>query len=68
MTFLKFGVPETIRTSDPFLRREVLYPAELRGQVGKRAMYTRVARCFQLYFAVDGEALLVSCGCPSIRS
>jgi hypothetical protein len=25
------GVPETIRTSDPFLRREVLYPAELRG-------------------------------------
>ena len=26
------GVPETIRTSDPFLRREVLYPAELRGQ------------------------------------
>ena len=27
------GVPETIRTSDPFLRREVLYPAELRGQM-----------------------------------
>ncbi len=26
------GVPETIRTSGPFLRREVLYPAELRGQ------------------------------------
>ena len=25
------GVPETIRTSGPFLRREVLYPAELRG-------------------------------------
>ena len=29
------GVPETIRTSDPFLRREVLYPSELRGQVEK---------------------------------
>jgi hypothetical protein len=27
-----YGVPETIRTSGPFLRREVLYPAELRGQ------------------------------------
>ena len=27
------GVPETIRTSDPFLRREVLYPAELRGLI-----------------------------------
>jgi hypothetical protein len=31
------GVPETIRTSGPFLRREVLYPAELRGQ--KRSIF-----------------------------
>ena len=27
------GVPESIRTTGPFLRREVLYPAELRGRV-----------------------------------
>ena len=26
------GVPESIRTTGPFLRREVLYPAELRGR------------------------------------
>jgi hypothetical protein len=26
------GAPEPIRTADPFLRREVLYPAELRAQ------------------------------------
>jgi hypothetical protein len=28
-----YGVPESIRTTGPFLRREVLYPAELRGRV-----------------------------------
>src|SRR4051812_31372331 len=32
------GVPETIRTSGPFLRREVLYPTELRG-LEKRRCY-----------------------------
>src|SRR5690606_18731770 len=26
----KIGAPDAIRTHDPFLRREVLYPAELR--------------------------------------
>ena len=36
---MSFGVPETIRTSDPFLRREVLYPAELRGQVMKSRLF-----------------------------
>ena len=29
------GAPEAIRTPDPFLRREVLYPAELRVQNNK---------------------------------
>lgn len=29
------GAPEAIRTPDPFLRREVLYPAELRVQIGR---------------------------------
>jgi len=29
------GAPETIRTSDPCLRRAVLYPAELRARVLK---------------------------------
>ncbi len=38
MTFLIFGVPESIRTTGPFLRREVLYPAELRGHVLKTDM------------------------------
>ena len=28
-----FGTHERIRTSDPSLRRRVLYPAELRGQM-----------------------------------
>jgi hypothetical protein len=28
----KFGAPERIRTSDFFLRREALYPAELRAR------------------------------------
>jgi hypothetical protein len=27
-----FGVPKTIRTPDPLLRTELLYPAELWGQ------------------------------------
>src|SRR6185369_3875751 len=31
-TIVFIGVPETIRTSDPFFSMEVLYPAELRGQ------------------------------------
>ena len=31
MSFIS-GVPETIRTSGLLLRRESLYPAELRGQ------------------------------------
>ena len=31
---IPYGVPEAIRTPDPFLRREVLYPAELRRQRG----------------------------------
>lgn len=44
------GVPETIRTSDPFLRREVLYPAELRGQIEVNNPYTRVAPLFQACF------------------
>ena len=29
-----FGTPEGIRTPDPLLRREVLYPAELLALVG----------------------------------
>src|SRR5262249_16469884 len=29
------GAPETIRTSDPCLRRAVLYPTELRAQGGR---------------------------------
>lgn len=32
---LKFGGPGAIRTHDPFLRREVLYPAELRVRLGR---------------------------------
>ena len=32
-----FGAPETIRTSDPCLRRAVLYPAELRAREGWQA-------------------------------
>lgn len=31
--FNKRGAPEAIRTPDPFLRREVLCPAELRAQL-----------------------------------
>ena len=30
---LNFGAPEPIRTADLFLRRELLYPAELREQL-----------------------------------
>ena len=30
---LQYGARERIRTSDPLLRRQVLYPAELRGHV-----------------------------------
>ena len=30
---VKYGVPETIRTSDLALRRRLLYPAELPGQM-----------------------------------
>ena len=29
------GALDTIRTYDPFLRREVLYPAELQAQSGR---------------------------------
>ncbi len=29
---LEYGAPERIRTSDPCLRRAVLYPAELRAR------------------------------------
>jgi hypothetical protein len=31
------GTPETIRTSDPCLRRAVLYPTELRARAGGEA-------------------------------
>ena len=31
-----FGAPETIRTSDPCLRRAVLYPTELRARGPRR--------------------------------
>jgi hypothetical protein len=33
-SLFEIGAPEAIRTPDPFLRREVLYPAELRAQAG----------------------------------
>jgi hypothetical protein len=29
----KFGVPGAIRTLDPLLRRQPLYPAELQGHI-----------------------------------
>lgn len=50
-----YGVPETIRTSDPFLRREVLYPAELRGQ--KKIFYSLSGAHFQALSPVvlEGE-------------
>ena len=38
-----FGAPETIRTSDPCLRRAVLYPAELRARTGIIARAPRPA-------------------------
>ena len=49
-TFL-LGAPEAIRTPDPFLRREVLYPAELRTQRGYcttifRSLHSRFDECF----------------------
>ena len=33
-----FGAPERIRTSDPCLRRAVLYPAELRAHLKSRCV------------------------------
>ena len=47
MAFLIFGVPESIRTTGPFLRREVLYPAELRGRVKKFVWYSRIGEAVQ---------------------
>jgi hypothetical protein len=35
MISFKNGVPDAIRTHDPWLRRPILYPAELRAQGGK---------------------------------
>ena len=43
-----YGVPETIRTSGPFLRREVLYPAELRGRLWTFQWYIRDSDAVQL--------------------
>lgn len=34
LMYQKNGGPETIRTSDPCLRRAILYPAELRDRWG----------------------------------
>ena len=34
-----FGAPEEIRTPDPLVRSQVLYPAELRAR--KRALYSK---------------------------
>jgi hypothetical protein len=33
-TFILYGAPERIRTSDPQIRSLVLYPAELRARAG----------------------------------
>ncbi len=38
-----YGVPEAIRTPDPFLRREVLYPAELR----RHEAYSNTFACIE---------------------
>ncbi len=32
--FAKFGTPDRIRTCDPLLRRQMLYPTELRAHLG----------------------------------
>ncbi len=41
LTNARGGAPERIRTSDPCLRRAVLYPAELRARVGTIVAVTR---------------------------
>ena len=50
--FIMTGVPETIRTSGPFLRREVLYPAELRGQKNN---YTYTCRNCNVIWLATGN-------------
>ena len=48
---MKYGAPGTIRTCDPLIRSQVLYPAELRA---RRALSYSRASLFQV--RVDGTA------------
>ena len=47
---LKYGAPEEIRTPDPLVRSQVLYPAELRAR--KRALYLKLAFFPAKYFTL----------------
>ena len=45
---LLLGAPEGIRTPDPLVRSQVLYPAELRAQKTlKKSAYIIIARSFK---------------------
>jgi hypothetical protein len=42
----KSGAPGGIRTPDPLLRRQTLFPTELRARRSELSQFTALVRCF----------------------
>ena len=50
--------PGAIRTHDPRIRNPMLYPAELRGRIGKSGTYEPVSECSKLMCAPCGKTVI----------
>ena len=58
MLQLKFGAPGRIRTHDPLVRSQVLYPTELRAQgANSNTVKLSVSRAHPARHAVDSAAV-----------